>query len=124
MYVFYNANYCNLFTGDCVIRAICKAENMDWHDVYDDLCVQGRMMCAWGDTNKVWESYLEDIGYSSMTIDHPFTRQYTIADFAYDHPRGTYIVCTGTHVVCVQDGIIYDSWNSSGEIPIYYFYRR
>lgn len=124
MYVFYNANFCGLFTGDCVIRAICKAEGMDWHDVYDDLSVQGRMMCAWGDTNAVWGAYLESIGYSCETIKDAFLNRYTIADFASDHPDGTYIVCTGSHVVCVQQGLVYDSWNSLGEPVSYYFYRR
>lgn len=124
MYVFYNANYCNLFTGDCVIRAICKAENMDWHDVYDDLCVQGRMMCAWGDTNAVWGAYLESIGYSLSVIDESLIGEYTVKNFIEDHPKGTYIVATGTHVVCVKDGLAYDSWNSLGEQVSYFFYRR
>lgn len=124
MYVFYNANYCDLFTGDCVIRAICKAENMDWHDVYDDLCVQGRMMCAWGDTNAVWGAYLESIGYSLGIIDASLIGRYTIKDFIKDHPYSTYIVATGSHVVCVKDGFAFDTWNSLGEQVAYYFYRR
>jgi hypothetical protein len=97
---------------------------MDWHDVYDDLSVQGRMMCAWGDTNAVWGAYLESIGYTMEIINDAFIRNYTVYDFAKDHPHGTYIVATGSHVLCVKDGLIYDTWNSSGEIPTYYFYRR
>lgn len=27
------------------------------------------------------------------------------------------------HVVCVQDGYYYDSWDSGNEIPIYYWER-
>jgi hypothetical protein len=124
MYVFYNANYCDLFTGDCVIRAICKAENMDWHDVYDDLSVQGRMMCAWGDTNAVWGAYLESIGYSLSIIDRSLVGRYTVKDFIEDHPYSTYIVATGSHVVCIKQGVAYDTWNSLGEQVAYYFYRR
>lgn len=122
MYVFHNKNSCGIFTGDCVIRAIATAEDVDWHDIYDDLCVVGRMMCAWGDSNVVWESYLLDIGYDVEYITSD--SEYTIYDFAKDHKNGTYLVATGYHLVCVKDGIVYDTWFSLDEKVKYYFYRR
>jgi hypothetical protein len=82
------------------------------------------MMCAWGDTNPVWGAYLESIGYSLSIIDKSFVGRYTIKDFIEDHPYSTYIVATGSHVVCIKQGLAYDTWNSLGEQVAYYFYRR
>ena len=46
-----------------------------------------------------------------------------INDFSKEHKDGTFIVATGTHVVAVIDGDIYDSWDSSNEIPTYYYQK-
>ena len=50
--------------------------------------------------------------------------RYTVADFAAGHPTGRYILGTGEHAVAVVDGDIIDSWDSSQEIPIYYFTKE
>ena len=49
---------------------------------------------------------------------------YTAEDFCTDHPYGTYVLAFGGHVATVKDGVLYDAWNSSHEIPQYYFYRK
>lgn len=110
-------------TGDCVIRAICKATGMSWYDVYTALCVQGYSLADWGDSNSVWSAWLISQGFHRETIPDTCPACYTIADFCADHPQGVYIVCTGKHVVCVIDGVLYDSWHSEYEIPTYYFYK-
>ena len=35
--------------------------------------------------------------------------------------KGKYIVCTGTHTVCVINGSYYDSWDSGNEPIIFYY---
>ena len=40
---------------------------------------------------------------------------------AFDHPKGIYVVATGSHVVAVVNGDYYDSWDSGDEIVAYYF---
>jgi hypothetical protein len=45
-------------------------------------------------------------------------------DFAKDHPSGTFVVGTGNHVATVKDGLIWDSWDSSQEIPVYYWSKE
>lgn len=37
---------------------------------------------------------------------------------------GTYILALSGHVVTVVDGDWYDTWDSGGEIPIYYWVRE
>lgn len=54
--------------------------------------------------------------------DYP--EYYTVEDFCIDHPKGTYVLGTGTHVVTVIDSCYYDSWDSGREIIIYYFERQ
>ena len=33
-------------------------------------------------------------------------------------------LCRGPHVDTVKDGILLDSWDSSSEIPLYYYYHE
>lgn len=46
---------------------------------------------------------------------------YTLEDFADDHPQGIFVVGTGNHVVTVEDGVLFDSWDSRSEYPVYYW---
>ena len=124
MFFFYNPNECGLNTGDCVIRALCKATGLDWQDIYVELCVMGYAMCDWGNANRVWGQWLLDHEYTRRSIPDSCPMCYTIGEFAAEHPSGTYLVCTGSHVACIIDGNLYDSWNSSGETAIYYFVKE
>lgn len=39
-------------------------------------------------------------------------------------PIGTYLIKADQHVVAVIDGNVYDTFDSSSMVPIYYFYRE
>lgn len=121
-FIEYNPNPRLLNTGDCVIRAICKALDMEWEKVYMDLTLKGLQLAMWGDTNAVWEAYLKERGFVQQVLPSTCPDCYTIADFAADHKDGTYIVATGTHVVAVKDGNYYDTGDSGKDVPSYYFY--
>ena len=41
-----------------------------------------------------------------------------------DYPVGTYVLGFGNHVATVIDGVLYDAWNSSKEIPQYFWYLK
>lgn len=88
------------------------------------LCKQGLLMADLPNANSVWASYLRELGYKSETIPNNCPDCYTVRDFCIDHPHGKFAVCSGTHVVTVIDGNIYDAWDSSEEIPAYYFYKE
>lgn len=124
MYEYYNPNPMGIMTGDCVVRAICKALDAEWLDVYLGLCLDGAKFGDWGNTNGVWSAYLTDRGFERQAIPNTCPNCYTVEDFAKDNPKGTFIIATGTHAVCIKDGVIYDSWNSSKEVPVYYFRRN
>lgn len=111
-------------TGDCVIRAISIAENLPWIVVYVELCVQGFDTGDWGNSNDVWGAYLRRLGYTRYVIPNTCPDCYTVKDFADEHRNGTFILCTGTHVVTVIDGDYYDAWDSGREVPIYFWKKE
>ncbi len=123
MYVPYNPNPAGKFVGDCVIRAIVKATGSSWNKVYDDVSDKGYRMKDMPSSNYVWGSYLKDRGFHRYIIPDSCPDCYTVKDFCRDHPQGTYILGTGTHVISVSNGNYFDSWDSGDEVPIYYFER-
>lgn len=120
-YIYYNPNPFGKRVGDCVIRALSKTLRQPWIKTFLDITRKGLEMCDMPSSNAVWGAYLKDKGYVSFTIPNMCPDCYTIRDFCYDHPYGKYILATGEHVVAVEDGDYYDTWNSGDEIPSYYW---
>ena len=123
MWMCRNENPANARVGDCVIRAISTALGQDWVKTYAELCVQGLMFCDLPSSNAVWGSYLAHKGYKRFAIPND-CNCYIVENFCKDHPRGTYILGTGSHALTVIDGDYYDVWDSGQEIPIYYFTKE
>lgn len=123
MYRQYNPNPTGKNVGDCTVRALCKALSQGWETVYTALCLQGYMMNDLPSANAVWGAYLKSKGYTRHVIPDTCPDCYTVAEFAKEHPRGTFVVALTGHVVCVSDGTIWDSWDSSYEVPLYYWER-
>ena len=123
MYSYFNANPYKNRVGDCVIRAISKALNQSWTQTYVDLSLQGYLMGDLLSSNAVWNAYLKGKGFTRDIVSNDCPEWYTIEDFWRENPKGTYIIGTGTHAVCVVDSVIYDIWDSSGETPIYFYYK-
>lgn len=125
MYVNFNGNpRNNYYAGDCVVRAISIVTGEDWDKIYTELCAEGFYLGDWGNSNAVWDSYLRSRGFVRYVCPNDCPFCYSLADFANDHPTGTYVVATGTHAVAVVDGDYYDSWDSGHVIPIYYYEKR
>lgn len=120
MWIKRNENPINNRVGDCVVRAISTALNQEWEKTYTELCVQGLMFCDLPSSNAVWGSYLAHKGYKRCAIPNA-CNCYTVEDFCREHPKGTFILGTGSHALTVIDGQYYDSWQSGNEAPIYYF---
>ena len=123
MWESYNPNPSLNRVGDCTVRAISKALGQDWETTYAGLAAYGFVLCDMPNANWVWGAYLEDKGFYQSIIDRHGQRIYTVEDFCKDNPKGIYILAIDSHVVCVIDGIYYDSWDSGKEIPIYVWRR-
>lgn len=122
-YLQYNPNPEGNLVGDCVIRAITVGTGKTWDEVFEELSSIAHELKDMPSSNYVWATYLKRLGFHRYIIPDTCPDCYTVRDFVYDHPYGTYILGTGTHAVAVHDGDWYDAWNSGNEVPIYYFER-
>ena len=124
MFIFYNPNPERNLVGDCVVRAICKLTNRTWTEVYFGICSQGAKMFDMPSSNRVWEKYLYDQGFRRTLLPDTCPDCYTVRDFCYDYPRGKYLLAIGTHVVAVENGDYFDTWDSGDEIPLFYWRKE
>ena len=117
----YNPSPTGRQVGDCAGRALSKALNMDWERAYAELAVMGFTMGDMPSSNAVINAVLKQYGFRKQVIPNTCPDCYTIMDFANDHPVGMYVVGTGNHIVAVENGTIFDSWDCSNEIAIFYW---
>lgn len=123
MFIRYNPNPYASRVGDCAVRAMCKALNKPWEEAYIDMCLYGLLCCDMPTANIVWGRYLHDNGFVKELI--PYEEPHcTLESFANSHPDGIYVVVLNGHVVTIEDGCIYDTWDSSQELPIYYWRKK
>lgn len=121
MFQEYNPSPAGAKVGDCAVRAVSKALGTDWETAYTMLALKGFEMSDMPNSNAVINAVLSDKGFEKGVVPDTCPHCYTVAQFAEDHPDGIYVLGTGDHVVCITDGVINDSWDSSGEYPIYYW---
>ena len=121
MWVKANPNPCGKETPDCVLRAICIALNMDWFQVYDDLCALARSECNVPTADAVWGKYLYTLGFQPFLLPRSCPQCVTVDAFTRMYPVGTYIIGTGSHAVAIIDGNYYDSWDSGNEISSFFW---
>ena len=117
----YNPNPRGKAVGDCTVRAIAKATGSDWEGAYIGLMLQGFLMADMPSANAITTAYLKGKGFRRRTIPDTCPECYTVRDFCEDHPKGTFVIGTGSHLTTVVDGCLWDSWDSRNETPVYYF---
>ena len=124
MWVKFNPNPTGRFVGDCAVRAVSAALGIDWEQAYELITDAGYKMGDMPSSDSVWGAVLRQHGFYRTSIPNSCPDCYTVEDFAADHPRGIYVIGFGGHVATVIDGNLYDSWDSSHEVPVYYWYRK
>ena len=123
-WVQYNPNPRRTRVGDCAVRAVAKATGQDWESSYCALAVKGYSMADLPSANSVWGAYLKEKGFKREIIPNTCPDCYTVEDFCRDHPNGMYVLALDGHVVTVYDGKFFDTWNSSNEPVLYYWYKE
>lgn len=124
MWVEYNPNPVQGKAIDCSVRAVSKALNTDWESAYAMIAANGFVMGDMMVSNAVWGSVLRQHGFRREIIPNSCSDCYTLEEFAYDHPKGTFVVAMPNHVATIVDSIIYDAFDSSREKPIYYWFKE
>lgn len=117
----FNNNPVGRRVGDCAVRAVSKALGNDWETAYTMLTANGFLMGDMPSSDSVWGATLRQHGFYRESVPNTCPDCYTAEDFCNEHPLGTYVLGFGGHVATVVDGVLYDSWNSSKEIPQFYW---
>lgn len=120
----YNPNPAGRRVGDCAVRAIAAALGIGWEEAYDLITDAGFRMADMPSSDAVWGAVLRQHGFYRLAISNTCPDCYTAEDFAREHPRGVFVLGFGGHVATVRDGQLFDSWDSSQEIPQFYWYKR
>ena len=120
----YNPNPAARSVGDCAVRAVAAALGVDWETAYAMIANNGFLMGDMPSSNTVWGAVLRQNGFTRHTLPNSCPDCYTMEQFAEDHPEGVYVVGTGNHVAAVIDGMILDAWDSSNEMPVYYWQKE
>lgn len=111
---YYNANPKGRITGDCTFRAICTALDQSWEQTVMEMA---ELSCETGyainDTKGI-AKYMELKGWiKNKQPRKSDNTKYTGAEFAKLF-KGTCVAnIGGHHVVCIKDGKIHDTWDST-----------
>lgn len=124
MWIKFNPNPVGRTVGDCSIRAIAKALNISWENAYAIIANAGFNMGDMPSSDSVWGAVLRQNGFYRKSIPDVCPDCYTAEDFSKDHSKGTFVLGFGGHVATIVDGDLYDAWDSSNEIPQYFWYKK
>lgn len=119
----YNPNPIGLEGIDCTVRALTKALDIPWEKAYTMLAVNGFILGDMPSATSVMNETLRRNGFSRAIIPNECPTCYNANDFMRDNAVGTFVLGFDGHVATIIDGILYDSWDSSLEIPHYYWYK-
>lgn len=120
----YNPNPIARNVGDCAVRAITKALDIDWEKAFMLLMASAYQMGDMPSSDAVWGAVLRQHGFYREAVPNTCPDCYTARDFCIDHPKGVFVLAFGGHVATVVDGDLYDTFDSTNLYPQFYWYRK
>lgn len=123
-YKFYNPNPVGRFNIDCIPRATAKALDIDWDAASVLLCNAAIGMGTVECSDDAMAAVLRRHGFCRDVIPNTCPECYTVNDFCEDHPKGTFVLELGGHVVTIVDGVAYDTTNPARETVQFYWYQK
>lgn len=113
--------------GDCTIRALSKALDLDWVSAYlktVPYCIKYQAPNIFNLPCKLEAEIMNDLGFNYTGVSNKRgTKRPTVDGFAKDHPKGTYILNVANHEVACVDGKYYDTWDC-GHCSLYGYYTK
>lgn len=82
MWELYINNPSGRHVGDCTVRALCKALDLEWDKAYMMLAAKGFEMCDMPSSNAVFGAILKEHGFKREVIPNECPDCYTLEDFA------------------------------------------
>lgn len=117
---YFNPNPCGRTVGDCAVRAIAKALDMDWGQAFAILASFAYSMCDMPNADEVWGAVLRAYGFVRFNIPEGIT----VEDIVNKYPSHICVIGFGRHVSTIRNGILYDAWNSSRETPLFVWVKE
>ena len=109
-------------SNDCTVRALAVATNTPYDEAYDYLKKYYGRECSKGAFFPKRAADDQALGFNFKWISFPAIKgekRMNPSKFYKAYPKGIYILKTARHVICVKDGIIYDSFKQYNERCIY-----
>jgi len=108
--------------GDCVVRAISIALNLDYKETYLELArrqkeLTGKRSARNGVHKEVYDKFLKERGW----VWHSAPKFDGRKAYHHDMPQGVVIVRMARHLAAVIDGTVHDSWNSTHKMVYGYW---
>jgi len=122
---FYNANPKGKFTCDCVLRAVCTALDEPYNHILRGM-IDMSIETGYEYTDaKCIDKYLQSKGWTKMRQPRkPDNTKYTGEEFCEIY-KGTCVAnIGGHHVVCIKNGKVHDTWNSTDGCIGNYWVKR
>lgn len=120
-WVYYNPSPAGRNVGDCAVRAVAKALDVDWETAFAMITANAFQMSDMPSSNAAWGSVLRQHGFMRSSLPPTCPDCYTAEDFAKDHPHGIYVLGFGNHTATVKNGRLFDSYDSSQMVPQYFW---
>tara|TARA_R100000234_G_scaffold27257_1_gene15703 strand:- start:622 stop:1077 length:456 start_codon:yes stop_codon:yes gene_type:complete len=115
---YFRMRYKKDITGDCVIRAISIALDLDYKFVWESLFEIGKNIGHLPCDKRTFEKFLIDnrwIKQKTLTINN--NRKYQL----HDYPVKNCIVHTRRHLVAIKNGVVNDTWDSRNKYAYSYY---
>ena len=113
-FTFYNANPKGRITCDCVVRAICTALNEPYNDILKEMFDMAIKTGYEYTDKKNIDEYLQLKGWTKRKQPRKKDNtKYTGEEFCGIFKGVCVANIGGQHIVCIKNGKIYDTWNST-----------
>ena len=114
----YNHNPKNKKTGDCVIRAIAKAEGKEWLETYDELNALARKKYLMLNNSKCFDTNYLSKKYNTLYVKvydeyRDRNRYKTVEELIDENPNKILIFSMSNHLSVAIRGELLDTWDCS-----------
>jgi hypothetical protein len=111
MYINENLNPLKRKVGDCVIRALAKALDKSWTEVYEELVSLGRKNYCCPNDKEAYHPYLSKFPCITVFYTNDLGNKKRLTVDMVSKWQGTYIISIAGHITCVKDHGVYDIWD-------------